>query len=61
MNLTDIIDRATEIMGSAEKALDWLSTPNHALKNRIPLEVVSSPEGIACVNELLDRIDQGVW
>lgn len=56
-----VFHRATEVLGSEEKALDWLKTKNHALMNATPLECLSDRFGTEAVFDVLGRIDWGVY
>lgn len=53
--------RAIEIFGSREKALRWLDTPNSALGNQIPTELIETTDGYVIVMDELGRIEHGIF
>jgi len=57
----DVVARALDIFGSREKAIDWLQSPVRSLADRTPASLLDSSEGISAVNEVLGRIEHGVW
>ncbi|MEO8661494.1 MAG: MbcA/ParS/Xre antitoxin family protein, partial [Bryobacteraceae bacterium] len=64
VDLDDIVTvtaRAIEVFGSREKALRWLRTPVPSLSDRTPLSVLNTAYGIEHIEEVLGRIEQGVW
>lgn len=56
-----VTDRAIEVLGSLEKAEQWLSLPNQALGGRTPLSVLESENGEEEVLTILGRIDHGIF
>lgn len=52
---------ATYVLGSEEKASRWLRRPNRALGNQVPLELLESDIGARQVEEVLGRIEYGVY
>lgn len=59
--LVHVISRAVEVLGSSEKVLRWLSAPVRSLGDQAPVSLLSTPEGIARVEDALGRIEHGVW
>ncbi len=55
---SQIVAKATETFGE-EKADIWLSRPTSALGGNSPLSILHSEDGVAAVEALLDKIDQG--
>jgi putative toxin-antitoxin system antitoxin component (TIGR02293 family) len=53
--------QASYVLGSEEKAAKWLRQPNRALGNEIPLELLESEIGARQVEEVLGRIEYGVY
>lgn len=53
--------RSHEAIGSPDKANRWLVTPNRALSGRKPIELLNSDEGAALVEEILGRIEHGIY
>jgi putative toxin-antitoxin system antitoxin component (TIGR02293 family) len=56
-----LLERATEIFGSVEKARGWMSTPLAALGGETPLQRADTSVGAMQVDDLLGRIDYGVY
>lgn len=52
---------ATETFGDTQKARSWMATPNRALGNRRPVDLIGSDEGCQQVDEILGRIDHGIF
>lgn len=52
--------RATDVLGSAEKAERWLKRANQALGGEIPLGALDTDLGARQVEALLGRIEHGV-
>ena len=57
----EILGRATEIFGSQREAEEWLDRPAMALEQRKPIDLLSSPAGLVSVEELLTRLEYGVY
>lgn len=56
-----IVMRAAEILGSQEEASHWLDNPNGALGGRTPLELLGTDLGRRQVEDVLGRIEHGVY
>lgn len=56
-----LFERASEIFGSAEKARGWMSSPLAALDGETPLQRADTSIGAIQVDDLLGRIDYGVY
>ncbi|MGH7255646.1 MAG: type II RES/Xre toxin-antitoxin system antitoxin [Nitrospirales bacterium] len=52
---------AADVLGSEEKAARWLRRPNRALGNQVPLELLESDIGAGQIEEVLGRIEYGVY
>lgn len=59
--LVNITARAIEVLGSREKALEWLRSPIPALRNETPLGCLSKGYGFDQVADVLGRLEHGVW
>lgn len=59
--ITRLTTRATETFGSQEDAALWLREPNGALAGQAPLDLLRSGEGAVLVEQILGRIDHGVY
>jgi len=55
-----VLALANSVFVSKKFALNWLQTPQMGLGNRLPIEVMTTEEGIQDVKDLLIRIDHGV-
>ena len=51
---------ALDVLEDADRAREWLHTPQIGLNHRIPLEVLATEAGAREVEDLLRRIDLGV-
>jgi Protein of unknown function (DUF2384) len=56
-----VIERAIEVIGNREKALQWLGTPVRALGYATPISKLSDEAGAREVLAVLDQLEQGVW
>jgi putative toxin-antitoxin system antitoxin component (TIGR02293 family) len=61
LEVEPIIERATEVIGSREKALRWLGTPVRALKFATPISLLDTKEGKDAVLTVLGRLERGVF
>jgi len=57
----ELLDRAVECFGDLDKALEWLRTPNAALKGLAPVKIATDPEGRQAVLDELGRIEHGIF
>lgn len=53
--------RAAETFGSPNEGVRWLRVPNGALAGRSPIDLLRSGEGAVLVEQILGRIDHGVY
>jgi putative toxin-antitoxin system antitoxin component (TIGR02293 family) len=59
--LARTIARMEEILGSREKAEVWLREPNRVLGMQTPLDLLDTDEGAKRVEDVLIRIEHGVF
>ncbi|MBZ8182378.1 type II RES/Xre toxin-antitoxin system antitoxin [Oscillatoria salina] len=59
--LARIIARAIAVFEDSETAKNWLNRPNRALAEATPLELLDTDAGTQKVDELLDKIEYGVY
>lgn len=59
--LARMIVRAEQAIGDADKAHRWLMKPNRALGGQIPFTLLDSDAGASVVEQILDRIEYGVY
>ncbi|HEX3131777.1 MAG TPA: antitoxin Xre/MbcA/ParS toxin-binding domain-containing protein [Thermoanaerobaculia bacterium] len=52
---------ASEVLGGKEQASRWLHTPNRALGGQMPLQLLDTDLGSRQVEEILGRIEHGVY
>ena len=52
---------AASVLGSEAKAAAWLHEPNRALNGVTPLQILDNDIGIKQVEEILGRIEYGVY
>lgn len=57
----EILARATELFGSQEEAERWLGRPAMALNRHRPIDLLTTPAGVELVEDLLGRIEYGVY
>jgi putative toxin-antitoxin system antitoxin component (TIGR02293 family) len=60
-SLANLVARAVEVLGSRPRALAWLRTPLAGLAGRTPLEVMADAEDRQQVEDILGRIEHGVF
>jgi len=56
-----LLKKAEEVFGDAENAREWLTRPQRGLGNAVPLEFAKSEIGAREVENLLGRIEYGVY
>jgi putative toxin-antitoxin system antitoxin component (TIGR02293 family) len=56
-----ILAMATAVLGSREAAEKWLARPAMALDRRRPIELLGTTAGVQLVEDLLTRIEYGVY
>ncbi len=59
--LAPLLARAIEVFGNSDKATRWMGRPNRALGQKTPIEMLGTKEGRKEVEELLGRIEYGVY
>jgi putative toxin-antitoxin system antitoxin component (TIGR02293 family) len=60
LRLARVSAEATAVLGSEEKAVQWLRRTNRALGNQAPLKLIDSDIGTRQVEEVLGRIEHGI-
>ena len=61
LRLARIAAQATRVFGEADKAHRWLRKPKRELKGETPLAYLASEAGARIVEELLHRIEHGIF
>ena len=57
----EVLTAATRVFGSQTEAEIWLTSPALALDQRRPVDLLSSPAGVEMVEQLLGRLEYGVY
>ncbi len=57
----EILARAISVLGSRQEAEAWMLEPAIALERRRPLDLIPTSEGRRMVEELLERMEYGVY
>lgn len=57
----EILAKATAEFGSREEAEQWLERPAIGLEQRRPIDLLETPAGVELVEDLLTRIEYGVY
>ncbi|MCC4211439.1 antitoxin Xre/MbcA/ParS toxin-binding domain-containing protein [Leeuwenhoekiella parthenopeia] len=58
-DVNELIKKGISIFGEEHLFLKWLETPNHALGNVTPKEMIQDPNGMEYVDEALDALAWG--
>jgi putative toxin-antitoxin system antitoxin component (TIGR02293 family) len=61
LRLADMAARATTILGTVEKAKQWLTADNRALGGVAPISLLDTDVGTRAVEDVLLRIEHGVY
>src|SRR6059036_4293017 len=61
MRYSRLLHQATEFFGDIEKARAWLKHPQYGLGGAVPLDYATTETGAREVDNLLGRIDYGVY
>ena len=61
VRIATLLNRARQVFDDAEGAAEWLKTPNLSLGDKTPLEYADTEVGAREVENLLGRIDYGVY
>src|SRR6266480_2634531 len=61
MRFSRLLEHATNVFGDVEKARAWLKHPQYGLGGAVPLDYAETEIGAREVDNLLGRIDYGVY
>lgn len=61
LRLARVMSRASEVFDGAAAAIDWLKSPNSALRGNVPLHLLDTDIGAENVLDTLGRIEHGVF
>ena len=56
-----MLQHANEVFGDEEKVRQWINANNTALNNRTPVSFFDTLTGLNMVNDILTRIEEGVY
>lgn len=57
----EVVAKATLVLDTREAAVQWLTSPAMGLDQQKPVDLLATPVGTQLVEELLDRIEHGVY
>jgi putative toxin-antitoxin system antitoxin component (TIGR02293 family) len=61
MRFSQLLEHATKVFGNVKKARAWLKHPQRGLGGAVPLDYAETEIGAREVDNLLGRIDYGVY
>jgi putative toxin-antitoxin system antitoxin component (TIGR02293 family) len=61
IELARLYERGAAVLGSENEFNVWMRTPNHALNNEIPLNLLDTSIGFDLILQVLGRIEYGVF
>ena len=61
IEIAKVVEHAFMVFENAEKVKSWLNAPNRALNNIKPIDLFYIPTGLNMVNDILGRIEDGVY
>jgi len=61
IEIAKVVEHAFEVFEEENKVQRWLNTPNNALNQMKPLDLFYLPTGLAMVDNILGRIEEGVY
>jgi putative toxin-antitoxin system antitoxin component (TIGR02293 family) len=57
----EVLALATSVLGSQQKAEEWLAQPARGLNGHRPIDLLATQTGTALVEQFLERLDYGVY
>lgn len=61
IEIAKLLQHANEVFGDEEKVRQWINTKNAALNNNAPIALFDTLSGLNLVNDILTRIEEGVY
>jgi putative toxin-antitoxin system antitoxin component (TIGR02293 family) len=61
IEIAKVVEHAFAVFEDEEKVKKWLNTSNRALNNIKPIDLLNMPTGLNMVNDVLGRIEEGVY
>ncbi|NBA93494.1 antitoxin Xre/MbcA/ParS toxin-binding domain-containing protein [Pseudomonas sp. R5(2019)] len=59
--LAKVLSKAEDVLGERQEAVKWMITPALGLEGRVPLDLLTTEVGFELVDDLLTRMDYGVY
>lgn len=57
----EVLAKATSVLGSQQKAEEWLARPALGLSGHRPIDLLATQTGTELVEQFLERVDYGVY
>ncbi len=61
LNYAEVLEKATDVLGSRELAEQWMIKPARGLDGETPIDLISNSVGYELVTDFLTRIEYGVY
>ena len=61
LNYAEVLEKATDVLGSRELAEQWMVKPARGLDGEVPIDLISNSVGYELVADFLTRIEYGVY
>ena len=61
LNYAEVLEKATDVLGSRELAEQWMVKPARGLDGEVPIDLISNSVGYELVTDFLTRIEYGVY
>ena len=61
IEIAKVVEHAFAVFENEQKVNTWLNYPNRALNNTKPIDLFYVPTGLKMVNDILGRIEEGVY
>lgn len=61
IEVAKVVEHTFEVFEAEEKVKKWLNTPSSALNKMKPIDLFYIPTGLAMVDHVLGRIEEGVY
>lgn len=58
---TELLEKAEDVLGSSERAVEWMLEPAMALEHRRPIELLTTSVGAQLVDDVIERMRYGVY
>ena len=58
---TELLSKAEDVLGTRERAVEWMLEPAMALEHRRPVELLTTSVGVQLVEDVIERMRYGVY